>query len=96
MFGPLPGAFSFGGPHVTIWYGATSVLLGIILFFPVRKVILAMNVNRHQSKTKQPITEEELEVLKKKATIIAAIICMTFAFLYNKVIMLKFFGPVSR
>ena len=81
---------------MVIWYGATSVLLGVILFFPIRKVILALNVNRLQSKKKRPITDEELEALKKKVTIIAAIICMTFAFLYNKFIMLKFFGTVSR
>ncbi len=85
-----------GELYVIIWYGVTSALLGVILFFPVRKVILALNVNRHQSKTKKPITDEELEILKKKATIIAAIVCMTFAFLYNKVIMLKFFGGLSR
>ena len=80
---------------MVIWYGATSVLLGVILFFPIRKVILALNVNRLQSKKKRPITDEELAVLKKKVTVIAAIICMTFAFLYNKIIMLKFFGTTS-
>ena len=81
---------------MVIWYGVTSVLLGVILFFPVRKVILSLNVNRHQAKTKRQITEEELEVLKKRATIIAAIVCMTFAFLYNKFIMLKFYEGLSR
>ena len=81
---------------MVIWYGVTSVLLGVILFFPVRKVILSLNVNRHQAKTKRPITEEEFEVLKKRATVIAAIVCMTFAFLYNKFIMLKFYGGLSR
>lgn len=79
-----------------IWYSLTSIILGIILFFPIRKIILALNVNRHQNKLKRPITDEELEVLRKKVTVITAVICMTFAFLYNKIIMLKFFGSFSR
>ena len=81
---------------MVIWYGLTSALLGVILFFPIRKVILALNVNRHQSKVKRPITDEELAALKVKVNIAAAIICMTFAFLYNKVIMLKFFSGVAH
>lgn len=79
-----------------IWYSLTSILLGIILFFPIRKIILALNVNRHQNKLKRSITDEELEVLKKKVTVIAAVICMTFAFLYNKIIMLKFFSNFPK
>ena len=75
-----------------VWYGVTSFLLGLVLFFPIRKVILALNVNRHQNKVIRQITEEELDVLRKKVNIITGVICMTFAFLYNKIIMLKFFG----
>ena len=58
--------------------------------------MLAMNVNRLQNKLKRAITEEELQVLTRKVTIYAAIICMTFAFLYNKFIMLKFFGTTLK
>ena len=79
-----------------LWYGATSVLLGVVLFFPIKKIMLAMNVNRLQNKLKRAITEEELQVLTRKVTIYAAIICMTFAFLYNKFIMLKFFGTTLK
>jgi len=68
---------------VVFWYGITSALLGVLLFFPIRKVILALNVNRLQNKEKRPITDEELATLKRKITVIAAVICMTFAFLYN-------------
>lgn len=76
---------------LTIWYGITSFLFAAILFFPVRKLLLSLNINRFQSKNKRAITEEELQRLKKKVNVIAAIISVTFAFFYNKYMMLKFF-----
>jgi len=76
-----------------IWYGFSSVLLGILLFFPVKKFILNLNINRLQSKNNREITAEELEALKKKVTIISAVISVTFAFFYTKLILIKFFAP---
>ncbi len=78
---------------LTIWYGFSSVLLGILLFFPIRKFILNLNINRQQSKINREITAEELEVLQKKVTVIAAVISITFAFVYTKLVLLKFFVP---
>jgi hypothetical protein len=63
------------------------------LFFPVRKLLLSLNINRHQAKTKKPITPKELEALKKKINIIAAILSMSFAFFYNKFMIVKYFQP---
>lgn len=54
---------------------------------------MALNINRHQAKTKKPITPEELETLKKKVNIIAAILTMSFAFFYNKFMIVKYFQP---
>jgi len=78
---------------LTSWYGLTSFILAVVLFFPVRKLLLAMNINRIQSKNKRAITEEEVEILKKKVNVIAAILCVTFAFFYNKYLLVKFFKP---
>jgi len=78
---------------LTFWYGITSFLFAALLFFPVRKLLLGINVNRIQAKNKRAVTEEELQVLKKKVNVIAAIISVTFAFFYNKYMMLKFFQP---
>jgi hypothetical protein len=75
-----------------IWYGLSSLLLGILLFFPVRNFILALNVNRHQRKVKRAITEQEHEALKKKVTVLAAAIAVTFAFLFNRVLLMQFVG----
>ena len=78
---------------LTSWYGITSFIFAAVLFFPVRKLLLAININRIQNKEKRAITEEELQILKKKVNVIAAIVSVTFAFFYNKYMMLKFFKP---
>jgi hypothetical protein len=77
---------------MTIWYGCSSVLLGVLLFFPVKKLILALNVNRRQSRMQREITAEELAALQKRVIVIAAFIAVTFAFLYNKLVLLRFFA----
>ena len=78
---------------LTFWYGVTSFLFAAVLFFPVRKLLLAININRIQAKNKRAVTEEELATLRKKVNVIAAIISVTFAFFYNKYMMVKFFRP---
>lgn len=75
------------------WYGLSSLILGILLFFPVRKFILGLNVNRHQRKVRRPITEDELETLKKKVSVLAAAIAVTFAFVYTRFMLMRFLGP---
>jgi len=78
---------------LTFWYGITSFVFAVVLFFPVRKLLMAININRIQAKNKRAVTEEEVQVLRKKVNIIAAIIAVTFAFFYNKYMMVKFFQP---
>jgi hypothetical protein len=78
---------------LTLWYGVTSFVFAAVLFFPVRKLLLGININRIQAKKKRAVTEEELQELKKKVNVIASIIAVTFAFFYNKYMMLKFFKP---
>jgi hypothetical protein len=74
----------------TIWYGVSSLVFGIILFFPLRKLMLAMNINRNQRRLNREITDEERERLTRKVTILAAAISVTFAFFYNKYLFFKF------
>ena len=78
---------------LTLWYGFSSVLLGIALFFPIRKFILNLNINRLQSKMNREISVDELTLLKKKITVLAAVISVSFAFLYNKIVFLNFIAP---
>jgi hypothetical protein len=78
---------------LTLWYGLTSFVFAVILFFPVRKLLMAININRIQAKNKRAVTEEEIATLKKKVNVVAAIIAATFAFFYNKYMIVKFFKP---
>ncbi len=83
------------GHGLIIWYGLSSFIFGLLLFIPTRKLILAMSINRIQRRTQKELTAEELAKLKKKVTIIAAVVSLTFAFIYNRVLMFKYFGGVS-
>ena len=78
---------------LTFWYGVTSFIFAAVLFFPVRKLLMAININRIQNKNKRAVTDEEVQELKKKVNVIATIIAVTFAFFYNKYMMLKYFQP---
>lgn len=75
-----------------IWYGATSFALGLLLFFPTRKLISSIAINRFQRKEDREATAEEAVAIRKRATYIAAVVALTFAFIYNRVIMFKYFG----
>ena len=79
-----------------IWYGATSFLMGLLLFFPTRKLILAMSANRAHKRLKRDLTAEEMANLKKKALYISIIISMTFSFIYNRVMIFKYFGGLGQ
>ena len=75
---------------LTIWYGVSSLVFGLVLFIPLRKLMLAMNINRQQRKLKRELTAEERERLDRKIKILAALIAVTFAFFYNKYLFFKF------
>ncbi len=79
----------------TTYYGITSVIFGLLLFFPMRKFIFALSLNKLQRKENRAATIDEREKIRGRSTILAVIISLTFAFIYNKVIMVKFFGGVN-
>lgn len=54
---------------------------------------MSLNINRFQARNKRAANEEEVKEIRKKVNVIASIIAVTFAFLYNKYMMLKFFTP---
>jgi len=77
---------------VLAWYWLSSLVLGIVLFFPLRKLMLAMAINRHQRRTQRAIEADELALLNKKMTATAAAVAITFAFVYTRYLMRDFFG----
>ena len=88
----LESGVPFFNLMITFWYGITSFVFAALLFFPVRKLLMGLNINRIQNKNKRAVTEEEVLVLRKKVNVIAAIISVTFAFFYNKFIIMQFFS----
>jgi heme/copper-type cytochrome/quinol oxidase subunit 2 len=78
-----------------IWYGFTSIVLGLVLTWQVRKFMIAISINKFQRKNNRAITEEEKQKIQKKVTLFAIIISMTFAFLFNRFIMFKSFGVLK-
>lgn len=59
-----------------------TLVLGVGLFFPVRKLIWVMSVRRAERKH-GPTDEEKREVLRKRAYVTAALLCFIFAILYT-------------
>jgi len=72
------------------WYGLSSVVFGVILYFPTRKLVLGMMINKQQRKLNRELTDEERDPIRRRAYVSAAIVAMTFAFLYNRYIMKAF------
>ena len=76
---------------MTIWYWVSSIGLGAILFRPAKKFILLQRVKRSTAKLKRQLTEDEVQDLEKRTTPVAALIVVTFSFIFNSVIINKYF-----
>lgn len=76
---------------MVIWYGITSLVFGLILSIPLRRFIMNISINKFQRKNDRAITDEERSRLDKKIKYISLIIAITFAFIYNKFMIIKFF-----
>ena len=65
--------------HDPLWI----IFLSIVLFFPVRKLIWVLYVRKKQ-KSQQSVSEEEKNILKKRATFTAVLLCIVFSYFYVK------------
>ena len=74
-----------------IWYLVTSILMAAILFKPVKKYIFVQKVRRAEGKLKRGLSEEERQELEKKAVPVTAAIVVTFAFIFNKILIYNYF-----
>ena len=63
--------------HDPIWV----TLLTIALFFPVRQLIWVLYVRKKQ-KEQQSVSEDEKNILKKRATLTSILLCIVFSYLY--------------
>ena len=62
------------------WW-AWALVLGGLLFLPVRRLIWMMSANR-AARRAGPVSEEELARLKRRAGVTAFLLCYIFAVLY--------------
>lgn len=72
-----------------IWYWGTTAVLAIALYFPVLRLVLVKRVRRLEKELKRKSTGEERQATKKKSRLIAALIAVSFAYIFNTAM----FGP---
>lgn len=70
-----------------------TLLLAVALFYPVRQLIWALSVRREERSTGGPLDEIRRSVLKRRASMTAALLCFVFAVLYQNVLMSQLYGP---
>ena len=63
--------------HDPLW----TVLLGIVLFYPIRQLIWVLYVRKKQKK-QNSVSEEEKKVLKKRATFTSIFLSIVFSYIY--------------
>ena len=63
--------------HDPIW----TLVLGVALFLPVRQLIWVLHVRKKQKKQKL-VSEEEINILKKKATFTSIFLSLVFSYIY--------------
>jgi hypothetical protein len=74
-----------------IWYWISSIGLALLLFRPAKKLIFTQRVRRTERKMDRKLTQGERQDLEKRTIPITVFIVVTFSFLFNTVIMGKYF-----
>ena len=63
--------------HDPFW----TILLSVVLFYPVRQLIWILYVRRTQKK-QQAVSDEEKKILKKRATFTSIFLSIVFSYIY--------------
>ena len=63
--------------HDPLWV----IILSSVLFFPVRQLIWVLYVRKKQKKQKL-VSEEEINILKKRATFTSIFLSLVFSYIY--------------
>ena len=70
-----------------VWFWITTWLLAQLLYFPVHHLIWVMRVRRLAARTGDKPTDEAIEALRVRTRIVAGLIVLTFAYLFNHVVL---------
>ena len=57
------------------------IILSAVLFFPVRQLIWVLYVRKKQ-KVQKAVSDEEKQILKKRATFTSIFLCIVFSYIY--------------
>jgi len=77
---------------LTVWRWISSIILAAMLFVPVKRFIFVQRVRKAERNLKRQMTEEERKTLEKKTIPVTAFIVVIFSFLFNSMIMGKYFN----
>jgi hypothetical protein len=73
------------------WFWATTVVLAVLLYRPVKRVIYVGRVRTFERKAKRAATDEEQRTIEKKTVPLVVVLVVTFSFLFNRVLMAEYF-----
>ena len=68
---------------VQLWYWGSSLVLALLLFFPVEKMLWVLRIRSAERRLKRTINQEERDEERRKARSISGIIVISFSFLFN-------------
>jgi hypothetical protein len=76
---------------LVLWYWLSTLILATLLYKPVQRAIVVRRVRKLEKALKRETTPEEQEAVKRKAIPLVVAIVMTFAFIFNKVLIGRFY-----
>ena len=68
---------------VLLWYWGSSLVLALLLFFPVEKMLWVLRIRSAERRLKRSTNQEERDEERRKARSISGIIVISFSFLFN-------------
>ena len=68
---------------VLLWYWGSSLVLALLLFFPVEKMLWALRIRSAERRLKRATNQEERDEERRKARSISVMIVICFSFLFN-------------
>ena len=69
-----------------------TVLLGLVLFLPVRRLIWVLSVRSEERRLKHAADPARRTNLRRRASVTAALVCFVFSVLYVQVMFHSFHG----
>lgn len=77
---------------VRTWTILSTLILAALLFFPVSKMIWALSSRRLHRRLDRELTKDELKGQLQRARVVAAVLVLLFAYLFNSKLMGSLYG----